>query len=148
MTKFNLDHALVGLAVATVGGGALALTAHSAPVPTDPQHQFTRADYAAFTRNFETDGANCAVGFQERSLCFETSHLENRIVEGQPFPENMYPLALEWRANLALTRKDQSLKTVRIGQTLALMERDTRMVVDTMHLGETDYAGATTRQAS
>ena len=46
----------------------------------------------------------------------------------------MYPLAREWRANLALDRKAPQLKTVRLGQTVLLMDRDSRIVVDKMDL--------------
>ncbi len=59
----------------------------------------------------------------------------------------MYPLALEWRAELEMSKKDRAFKTVRIGQTIALMERDTRKVVDVMRLGDTSFAGDTAAKA-
>jgi len=151
MNFLTFDHLFAALAVTALGGGALAVAAHATPAETDApealDRAFTQADYGAFTRNFETEAGACSVGFSERGLCFEKSHLEGRIVEGEPFPSDMYPLALEWRASLALPRKSEDLKTARIGQTLILMERDTRLVVDAMRLGETDFASATGQMA-
>lgn len=151
MNFLTFDHLFTGLAVAALGGSALAVAAHATPAETTGpgalDRTFTQADYVAFTRNFQTAAGECSVGFSERGLCFEASHLEGRIVEGEPFPSDMYPLALEWRASLALPRKSEDLKTARIGQTLVLMDRETRLVVDTMRLGETDFASATGQMA-
>ena len=141
--KFSVDHFLYGLAAAVVGGAALSLSAYSSPAPGQLEQRFSPEDYAAFDRNFELSGDVCTVGVRERGLCFSESHLEDRVVKGETFPANMYPLALEWRADLRMPRKPNHLKTVRIGQTVALMDRETRMIVDTMQLDALDFATAT-----
>lgn len=140
----SLDYILAGLAAASIGGAALTLSAQSQPdgkaAPTD---HFTRADYAAFDRGFDIEGEPCPVGLASHELCFEASPLESRLVEGEPFPDDMYPLALEWRAKLELQRKRDDVKTVRIGRTVALVDRDSHAIVDTMRLGAQTYAAAT-----
>lgn len=134
--KLNIHHVFAGLTAATIGGGALALAAHSNPAPGRAlASQFTPTDRAVFTQGFRTSEGICNVGFAERDLCFQASHLESRIVEGERFPADMYPLALEWRVALAMERKAEHLKTVRIGRTLALVDRETGIVADTIRLG-------------
>lgn len=145
--KLGIDQILGALAIATAGGGALALSAHSDASNARETTQFTQADEAVFARNFKIGDSECDVGFAGRDHCFDASPLEGRVVEGEKFPDNMYPLALEWRAELAMTKKDSAFKTVRVGQTIALMERDSRKVVDVMRLGETSFAGDTTPTA-
>lgn len=145
--KYNIDYILTGLAVAAIGGGALALSAHSSVTNSAAATQFTASDTAAFDRNFQVADRDCEVGFAAQQLCFERTALEDRISIGEPFPETMYPLALEWRANLALERKAENLKTVRIGQSIILMERDTRMVVDKIDLSGQRHADADTTAA-
>jgi len=132
--KLSLDHILSAAAVFAIGGGALALSAHSSGTVTNVQSAFTASDQAVFDRNFDLADRTCEVGYAAQELCFERSPLESRIVKGEPYPETMYPLALEWRANLALDRKAPQLKTVRLGQTVLLMDRDSRIVVDKMDL--------------
>ncbi|MEM5516874.1 hypothetical protein WNY37_07920 [Henriciella sp. AS95] len=141
--KFSIDYFLTGMAVAAVGGGVLALSAWSSPPQNSLETTFTQADYAAFDRNFQRGDETCEVGFAERGLCFRSSSLENNIVEGERFPDTMYPLALEWRAALDMPRKADTIKTVRIGRTIALMDRETRQVIDTMRLDQTSFADAT-----
>lgn len=138
--KLNIDHILTGLAVAAIGGGALALSAHSSVSSATIASQFTPNDQAVFDRNFQIADRSCEVGYAAQELCFERTALEDRIAVGEPFPETMYPLALEWRAKLALDRKADNLKTVRIGQTLILMNREDRMVVDKMDLSPQRHA--------
>lgn len=144
MTQLNFHHLFAGLTAATLGGGALALAAHSTPTPQESSGlatEFTRADQNVFS-SYEGENGACEAGFAPRGLCFSRSPLEAEIVVGERFPDDMYPLALEWRANLAMTRKAAHLKTIRIGRTVALVNRETRMVADAIRLGggETDHA--------
>lgn len=136
MKQLNFHILFAALTAAALGGGALAMAAHSAPTPEPdgPVQTFTRSDRNTFS-SYETANGVCDAGFAPRDLCFSASPLEKRIVKGERFPEDMYALALEWRAKLALTRKTDGLKTVRIGQTIALMDRESRKIVDTMRLG-------------
>ena len=143
----SFHHLFAGLTAAALGGGALAFSAHSTTGPAKLDQAFTASDEAVFTGGFETSEGVCEIGYEPHDFCFEQSHLEERVVEGQPFPDNMYPLALEWRANLALSRKPDTLKTVRVGRTIALMDRETRMVVDTMRLGGSHMAENETQRA-
>lgn len=140
--KLSIDYLLAGVAVAVIGGGAATLSAHSTPSTNDLETRFTEQDYAAFNHSFEMGDSVCDVGVAKHGICFEASPLEARIVEGEAFPANMYPLALEWRADLEMPRKPHSLKTIRIGRTIALMDRDSRMVIDTMRLGDTNTFAA------
>ena len=139
--KPSIHHVFAGLTAATLGAGAMALAAHSNPTPgASLAKQFTAQDRAVFTHGFHTADGLCEVGYSQRDLCFEPSPLESRIVKGEPFPKDMYPLALEWRAALAMPRKAEHLKTIRIGQTVALVDRETGMVTDMIRLGETVQA--------
>lgn len=140
--KPSIHHVFAGLTAATLGAGAMALAAHSNPTPgATLAKQFTAQDRAVFTHGFHTANGLCEVGYSQRDLCFEPSPLESRIVKGETFPKDMYPLALEWRAALAMPRKAEHLKTIRIGQTVALVDRETGMVTDMIRLGETAQAG-------
>ncbi|GGB63606.1 hypothetical protein GCM10011503_10390 [Henriciella pelagia] len=141
--KFGIDHLLAGMAIAAAGGGVLSLSAWSSPNTNPMETRFTEADYAAFDRNFTYGDQTCEVGFADHGLCFSSSSLENNIVKGERFPDTMYPLALEWRASLNMPRKPDALKTVRIGRTIALMDRESRTVIDTMRLDRTSFAEAT-----
>lgn len=135
--KTNIHHIFAGITFAAIGGGALAMAAHSNPTPEATlAKQFTPADHTVFTEGFRTADGLCEVGYAQQDICFESSHLEDRIIEGERFPADMYPLSLEWRAELAMSRKQTTLKTIRIGQTVALLDRDTRIIVDTIRLGE------------
>jgi len=141
--KPSIHHVFAGLTAATLGAGAMALAAHSNPTPgASLAKQFTAQDRAVFTHGFHTADGLCEVGYSQQGLCFEPSPLESRIVKGEPFPHDMYPLALEWRAALAMPRKAEHLKTIRIGQTVALVDRETGMVTDMIRLGETVQAGS------
>ncbi|WP_300395738.1 hypothetical protein [Henriciella sp.] len=136
--RLSFHYLLAGLTGAAFAGGAVALAANSISpqkTPSLPQN-FTAADEAVFSHEFRTASGVCDVGLAERDICFDRSPLETRIVKGEPFPQHMYPLSLEWRAKLAMTRKATELKTVRIGRTIALVNRETGMVADTMYLGE------------
>ncbi|MGB3624644.1 MAG: hypothetical protein WA989_02380 [Henriciella sp.] len=138
----NIDYLLAGVAVAVVGGGALTLAANSSSRSQDLETRFSEADFATFNRGFEVNDTVCEVGLAKHDLCFEPSPLSAQIERGEEFPEDMYPLALEWRAKLAMPRKPKSLKTIRIGRTIALMERDSETIIDTMRLGETTFVAA------
>lgn len=136
LMNFNFHHLFAGLTAATVGAGALAMAIPSseAEAATLADH-FTPQDQAVFTSGFRTSTGVCPVGFAEQDICFESSHLESKVVKGEPFPADMYPTSLEWRAQLAMTRKQADIKTVRIGHTVALVDRQSRLVVDVMRLG-------------
>lgn len=136
--NLTFHHLFATLTASALVGGALALTAHTTSTPSqaaDLSERFTAGDKAIFSEGFRIADGTCEVGFAERDICFEGSHLEDRVVKGEPFPQDMYPLALEWRIELAMSRKADDLKTVRIGRTIALVERGSEIVVDTIHLG-------------
>ena len=133
--KLNIDHVLMGIAVALIGGGFLALSAHSSTQDEGLASNFTSSDKVSFDTNFKSANGQCDVGLAKHGICFEPSPLEQRIELGEPFPENMFPLAIEWRAGLALDQKAPDLKTVRVGQTLILMDRETRTVIDMLDVG-------------
>jgi len=51
-------------------------------------------------------------------------------------------VAAEFRVIVETDLKDQSLRTVRFGQSLALVDPETREIVDLIRLSATDYASA------
>ncbi len=95
---------------------------------------FTAADHAAFDLDFMLDGEPCAVGLERQKVCFAPSPLEARIHPGAVVPADVPLVAAEFRVIVETDLKDPSLRTVRFGQTLALVDPETRVIVDLMRL--------------
>ena len=51
--QLTIDHVLMGLAVALIGGGFLALSAHSSTQSEGLSSKFTASDQASFDTNFQ-----------------------------------------------------------------------------------------------
>jgi hypothetical protein len=103
-------------------------------VEAAPVRAFTEADYAVFDRGFILDSQPCMVGLERQNICFSPSPLEARIHTGAVVPLDVPLVAAEFRVIVETDLKDPALRTVRFGQTLALVDPETRVVVDQMRL--------------
>ncbi len=103
---------------------------------------FTPADFAAFDRNFDIAGQPCAVGLAAHRLCFGVSPLEKTLRAGMILPADVPILAAEFRVIVVTDLKATHLRTVRFGQTLALIDPKTRQITDILHLTAPEYASA------
>ncbi len=129
--------------MAVAGVALFALGAFMATRPTQADAEaldivavraFTAADHAAFDRGFMLDGAPCPVGLEQQKICFAPSPLEAGIQPGHILPADVPLVAAEFRVIVATDLKDPALRTVRFGQTLALVDPETREIVDLMRL--------------
>ncbi len=111
--------------------------------PTERHSAFIAEDYAAFDRDFEVKGETCEVGLERRGMCFTSSPLQARIIEGQPVPLNVPLLAAEFPILVALPVKEETQKLLRYGTTLALIDTESRVVEDVLYLDANTFADAT-----
>jgi hypothetical protein len=136
MQTLKIEMAVAGAALFALGtflgtrpSGAQAGTVEAAPV-----RAFTEADYAVFDRGFILDSQPCMVGLERQNICFSPSPLEARIHTGAVVPLDVPLVAAEFRVIVETDLKDPALRTVRFGQVLALVDPETRVVVDQMQL--------------
>ena len=136
MQTLKIEMAVAGAALFALGtflgtrpSGAQAGTVEAAPV-----RAFTEADYAVFDRGFILDSQPCTVGLERQNICFSPSPLEARIHTGAVVPLDVPLVAAEFRVIVETDLKDPALRTVRFGQVLALVDPETRVVVDQMQL--------------
>ena len=136
MQTLKLELAVAGIAL-------FALGAFVAMRPTDAEaaaaqpvavRAFSEADFNVFDRGFLLDDVPCAVGLERHSLCFAPAPIEHRIALGMAIPNEVPLIAAEFRVIVETDLKDPALRTVRFGQTLALVDPDSRVVVDMMRL--------------
>lgn len=112
------------------------------PVEHEVMNTFTSADFEAFDREFEAHGRKCDVGIAAYKICFGTSPLEKQLVVGQALPEHAPLVGAEFRIIVKTDLKAPDVKTARYGQTLVLVDPQTRIVRDKMQLTAIDYATA------
>lgn len=136
MQTLKIEMAFAGAAVFALGvffssrpPGAEAATLEQAPV-----RAFTRADFAVFDRAFMLAGQPCEVGLEQQKICFTPSPLETRVQTGEAVPPDVPLIAAEFRVIVETDLKDPALRTVRFGQTLALVDPETRAIIDLMRL--------------
>ena len=136
MQTLKIEMAVAGAALFALGtflgtrpSGAQAGTVEAAPV-----RAFTEADYVVFDRGFILDSQPCMVGLERQNICFSPSPLEARIHTGAVVPLDVPLVAAEFRVIVETDLKDPALRTVRFGQVLALVDPETRVVVDQMQL--------------
>jgi hypothetical protein len=80
------------------------------------------------------DDTPCLVGIERHRICFTPSPLEARIAPGMTVPPDVPLVAAEFRVIVETDLKTADLRTVRFGQTLALVNPETREIVDLMRL--------------
>ncbi len=137
--------------LAIAGVAMFALGAFVATRPTDAEaasaqppavRAFSERDFAVFDRGFLLEDMPCAVGFERHNICFTPSPLEAEMRPGMVVAPDVPLVAVEFRVIVETDLKDQSLRTVRFGQSLALVDPDTREIVDLIRLSAPDYASA------
>ncbi|MEM9670323.1 MAG: hypothetical protein AAF950_15480 [Pseudomonadota bacterium] len=112
------------------------------PGPVERASSFTEADYAAFDRNFRHGREVCPVGIEKDRLCFQPSPLEAQLVKGDALESHIPLLSAEFPILVATPVKSASQQLVRFGRSLALIDPETRIVEDVIHLDETNFADA------
>ena len=136
---------LAALAITAAGvGGCLLNVDMFAEAPVTYHDQFTVADYQAFDRDFEIAGDPCEIGLKDSDICLNAFESDHSLQIGEQIPENVLRLNAGMRILLALDSKNAELQTIRLGQTLALVDRETQIVADIMRLDAPTYADART----
>ncbi|MEQ9507225.1 MAG: hypothetical protein RLO80_13265 [Hyphomonas sp.] len=137
--------------MAVAGIALFALGAFVATQPTDADaaavtpvgvRSFTQADFDRFDRGFMLDERPCAVGLEQHKLCFEPSPLEVGMQPGMTLAADVPMLAAEFRIIVDSDLKETGLRTMRFGQTLVLLDPDTRKIVDMLRLTAPDPVAA------
>ena len=101
--------------------------------------QFTKADFAGFDRDFEMDGGTCEVGLKRDRICFGGSPVETILQPGMTLPREIPMVGAEFRIIVVTELKDDTLRTVRFGRALALIDPKTRYVQDVIDLSADRY---------
>jgi hypothetical protein len=99
-----------------------------------PINHFIQSDCDVFDRNFKVGSETCDVGLTAQKICLRSSPLEKEIQRGEILPAYIPALGAEFRVIVETSLKDETLRIVRYGQTLVLLEPETRRVEDVLHL--------------
>ena len=136
MQTLKIEMAIAGAALFALGAfiATRPSGADAAVIEPVAVRAFTEADYAAFDRGFMLDDSPCTVGIERHNICFTPSPLEARIGPGMIVPPDVPLVAAEFRVIVETDLKAADLRTVRFGQTLALVDPETREIVDLMRL--------------
>lgn len=137
-----LEYGILGTACAAAG-----IFFAYASNPLDPPERevmstFSSSDFDTFDRAFKVRGQDCDVGIAAHKICFGSSPLEKQLVVGEPLPEHAPLVGAEFRIIVKTDLKVPDVKTARYGQTLVLVDPQTRIVKDKMRLTAIDYATA------
>ena len=120
---------LAALAVTAAGvGGYLYKSDLFTEAPVEYHTEFTQADFDAFDRNFPVAGEMCEIGLKSAGLCLPEFDIGRDVLSGELFPQDIPALSAGMRVLLVLDTKEPDLQTVRVGQTLVLMERQSKRV--------------------
>lgn len=145
---WNIEAGIVGGAALVLGGFLAVMANHHDNSRPEPVDHFVQSDYDVFDRDFKMGSADCAIGLVSQKICMHKSPLENELQIGQTLPAYMPALGAEFRIIVETALKSENLRTVRYGQTLVLIDADTREVKDILRLNAPDFlaAQADTRQ--
>jgi hypothetical protein len=144
MKSLKIEMAIAGAALFTLG-------AFVATRPTDAEasaaqpvavRAFSAADFDAFDRGFSLGSATCEVGFAQHHICFTASPLEARMGPGMIVPPEVPLVSAEFRVVVETDLKDPALRTVRFGRSLALVDPESRRIVDLIRLTAPDFGSA------
>lgn len=138
---WKIEFAALAITAAGVGG-YLYNTSPFEEAPIRYHDSFTEADFDAFDRHFSHNGEICDIGLKASDVCLPEFKISQNIEIGQPFPNDVLRLSAGMRVLLALDTKEPDLKTIRVGQTLALIHRETLVVQDVIRLDAVTYADA------
>lgn len=144
MQTLKFEMAVAGAALFALGGfvATRPTTAEAAAVEPVPVRAFTDADFDSFDRGFMLGETPCTVGMERFKMCFAPSPLEAGLRKGMVIADDIPLLAAEFRVIVETDLKDAGLRTVRFGQTLLLVDPQTRVVVDLMKLTAPNIAEA------
>jgi len=136
MQTLKFEMAIAGAALFALGAfvATRPTSAEAASVEPLPVRAFTQADFAAFDRGFVLGENPCTVGLERYKMCFSPAPIETRLERGMEIPEDVPLVAAEFRIIVVTVLKAADLQTVRFGQTLALVDPETRIVVDLLPL--------------
>jgi hypothetical protein len=150
MNAIKLDKSLQ-IELAILGSALFALgvfvalqsaSAGSQAAPLSTASTFSERDFAVFDRGFRLGDSDCDVGLKSHRICFGTSPHEMRLMIGETLPLDLPVLPAEFPIIVMTDLKDEGLQTVRFGCTIALIERDSRRIMDVLHLTAPDYTSA------
>lgn len=142
MQTLKYELFIVGAALFALGGYVAMQTAGAAQLEPEPVLSFTAGDYSAFDRDFSIGDQMCEVGLAAHRLCLAPSPIESRLRVGHVLEPEVPILAAEFRVIVETELKHESLRTVRFGQTLALIEPHSRTIRDLMRLNAADFASS------
>jgi len=138
--KFEAGIVAAGaIALATFLTVVLLRQAESGPQPVS---HFIQSDFDVFDRGFKVGSETCDVGLASYKICMHRSPLEKEIQRGEILPANIPALGAEFRVIVATSLKDEHLRMVRYGQTLVLLEPESRRVEDVLDLTAPDFVSA------
>lgn len=136
MKTLKFEMAAAGIALFALGAfvATRPTGADAAVIEPAGARAFSQADFERFDRGFMLDGQPCAVGIELHKLCFAHSPQEKNLHRGMILPPEVPLMAAEFRIIVDTDLKEAGLRTLRFGQTLALVEPETRTVVDMLRL--------------
>lgn len=149
MQTLKFEMAVAGIALFALGG-FVATRPSSAVAAVEPVavRAFSDADFDRFDRGFMIGDQPCKVGMERYKICFGTSPIEASLHNGMVIAPEVPLVTAEFRVIVETDLKDDSLRTVRFGQTLVLVDPETRVVVDMMRLTAPDISATRTQAAS
>ena len=139
---WKIEAGIVGGAALVLGGFLAVMANHHENSRPEPVDQFIQSDYDAFDRDFQLGSKDCAIGLASQKICMHKSPLEKELQLGQTLPAYMPALGAEFRIIVETALKSDNLRTVRYGQTLVLIDSDTREVMDILRLDAPDFLAA------
>ncbi|KCZ45515.1 hypothetical protein [Hyphomonas pacifica] len=142
MTPETIVSACVSAGAASIAGLAVILQPALPEPDIKAVDYFQEADYAIFDHDFALKGRSCEVGIQKKGICLADSPIEDHIVPGMILPSQMPATSAEFAIILEAPLKKTELQTVRFGHRLALLNPNTREVIDVMDLDAQSFAEA------
>jgi hypothetical protein len=142
MKTLKLELAIAGTALFALGAFVATRPPEAEAVQAAGLTQFTKADFAAFDRDFEMDGVTCDVGLKRDRICFGGAPVEQILKPGMTLPHEIPMVGAEFRIIVVTELKDDTLRTVRFGRSLALIDPKTRYVQDVIDLSADRYDDA------
>ena len=134
MKTLKIELAIAGAALFALGAFVATRPPEAEAVQTAGLTQFTKADFAAFDRDFDMDGGTCEVGLKRDRICFGGAPVETILQPGMTLPREIPMVGAEFRIIVVTELKADDLRTVRFGRSLALVNPQTRYVQDVIDL--------------
>lgn len=146
MKTLKLEMAIAGAALFALGAFIATRPDGAEAISDQPAgaRAFSESDFNAFSRGFLIRETPCAIGLEAQKICFTPAPIEKKLEIGMVIPEDVPLVAAEFRVIVMTDLKDEALRTVRFGQTLVLIDPETRVVVDMLRLSAPHYRDART----